>query len=360
MATGVTDFIQISDVRHEIDSTYPNPGANTTGDLQVPNNGYSHKLIGHAFEFLCKAWLYRHSDDVIVPTRHASTDIQSDDEEGWARHERIAAFPDLTVSVIDGKKWEQGDGGPSNQQEWQERNAERPDWDQRSPHEWTVDDELTKLANQYVHTGMNTDGVVKAALLNAGWQPADDVQSWINRNAFEADLLSEMSELFSLLRQQDWGDPTVTFEKPRFGNFRHILPGEGDFLIDDLLVDIKTTEKPVFTDAYWRQLLLYYVLNDIQRTLHDAPNVSRSGHEAFDDKYPEITRIGIYFARHGDLQTIDIDDVITDLDRYEEFRAWIVDRAIEENQHAQINYTAIRDILTDPYDYKRQQSLFDY
>ena len=360
MATGVTGFIQISDVRHEIDSTYPNPGSDAAGDLHVPNNGYSHKLIGHAFEFLCKALLYRHSDEVIVPSRHDSTDIRPGDQDTWERHERTAAIPDLTVSVIDGKKWEHRDSGPSNQQEWQEQNADRPDWDQRSPNEWTIDDELTKLANQYVQTGMNTDGVVKAALLNAGWQPADDVQSWINRDAFEADLLSEMSELFSLLRQQDWGDADVVFEKPRFGYFRHILPGEGDFLIDDLLIDIKTTEQPAFTDAYWRQLLLYYVLNDIQRTLHDATTVSRTGRETFDEKYPEITRVGIYFARHGDLQTINMADVITDTDRYEEFRAWIVDRAIEENQHAQINYTAIRDILTGPYDYKRQQSLFDY
>jgi len=30
---------------------------------------------------------------------------------------------------------------------------------------------ISTIVNQFVETGMNTDGVVKAALLNAGWQP---------------------------------------------------------------------------------------------------------------------------------------------------------------------------------------------
>lgn len=41
MTTGVTDFVKIGEVRQEIDSTYPNPGEDATGELAVPNNGYS-------------------------------------------------------------------------------------------------------------------------------------------------------------------------------------------------------------------------------------------------------------------------------------------------------------------------------
>lgn len=52
-------------------------------------------------------------------------------------------------------------------------------------------------------------------------------------------------------------------------------------------------------------------------------------------------------------------ELIDDRGRYEEFRAWIVDRAIEENRHAQHDYSAIRGALTEPYDYKKQRTLFD-
>lgn len=360
MATGVTDFIKLDEVRQEIDSTYPNPDSDTEGDLEVLNNGYSHKLIGNTFEFLCKLWLYRQCDEVIQPAVHSSREIQDGDGQGWRRGTRYCEIPEVTVSVFDGMKWEDREGGPSNQKEWEAMNEDRPNWDQRSPVQWTEDEDLSTVANQYVETGMNTKQVVRAALLNAGWKPVDAVQSWIDRGAFEDDLLTEMEDLFSLLREQDWGDGRVVFEKPQFGNYRYILPGEGDFLIDDLLVDIKTTENEAFTNTFWRQLLMYYVLNDVQRTLYESEEISRSGREAFDGKYPEITRVGIYFARYGELRTIEIQDVIEDRERYKEFRAWIVDRAIEENRHAQMNYSAIRSVLTEPYDYEQQKSLSDF
>jgi len=207
---------------------------------------------------------------------------------------------------------------------------------------------------------MNTGRVVRAALLNAGWKPDDDVQSWINREAFADDLLAEMEELFEILRGQDWTDGYEAFEKPQFGKHRHILAGEADFLVDDLLVDIKTTENPSFTNSFWRQLLLYYILNDIQRTLFESESVSRTGYERFEGKYPEINRVGVYFARYGELRVVDLNEVISDKDKYEELRAWIVDRGIEENRHAQRDYSPVRDVLTEPYDYERQQSLFDF
>lgn len=363
MATGVTDFIKISEVRKEIDSTYPNPGVDAEGDSFVPNTGYSHKLIGDTFEFLCKLWLYRHCDEVIRPDLRSSWELNTKENEEHDQTWLSADFqrnkiPEVTVSVFAGMEWEDIEHGPSNKKEWEEMNENRQPWERRSAVRWEEDEELSKVANQYVKTGMNTDGVVQAALFNSGWKPDDEVQSWVDQAAIEDDLLTEMKELFNLLGKQDWGDGKIAFEGPKFGHYRHILPGEGDFLVDDLLVDIKTTENRSFTNSFWRQLLMYYVLNDIQRELHQAD--SRTGREKFDDPYPEITRVGIYFARYGELQTIDIDEVIQDTDRYEEFRAWIVDKAIEENRHAQINYSGVRSILTDPYDYKRQQSLSDF
>ena len=105
--------------------------------------------------------------------------------------------------------------------------------------------------------------------------------------------------------------------------------------------------------------MMYYVLNDIQRELYEAEDV-RSSRESFEGKYPEISRVGVYFARYGKLIAVDVNNVIEDLDRYEEFRAWIVNRAIEENRHAQMDYSAIRNVLTEPYDYQRQQTLSDF
>lgn len=349
MTTGVTNFIKIDEVRQEIDTTYPNPGTDIEGEPAVENNGYGHRLIGSAFEFLCELLLYRRCSEVIHPWRRT----WGDSTRRWTDGE----IPPVGVQRFDGVRWEDYDG-ISSRSEWEGMNDDRPWEHQRSAIKWTEDEELSKLAEQYVQTGMNTEGVVRAALVDAGWKPSDAVHSWIDREAFEEDVLEEMETLFELLRDSEWTEGDTVFTSPTFGNHRHILPGEGDFIVDDLLVDIKTTEDGTFTNAFWRQLLMYYVLVDIQRGLHDVDGRTY-GREPFEEKYPEINRVGIYYARYGQLQMIDMEEVIDDRERYEEFRAWIVDRAIEENRHAQHDYSAIRAALTEPYDYRRQKTLFD-
>ena len=350
MTTGVTDFINIDEIRSEIDSTYPNPGIDIEGKLEIENNGYGHRLIGSAFEFLCELLLYRRCTEVIQPWRKD----WGDSKRRWIDSEN----PPITVYKFDGMRWEDYDG-ISSRSEWEELNGDLPVWERRrSAIKWTVDERLSKIAEQYIQTGMNTEELVRAALVDSGWKPNDTVHSWIDRAAFEEGVLEEMEGLFRLLRDCDWTEGGTVFTNPTFGNHRHILPGEGDFIVDDLLVDIKTTENETFTNGFWRQLLMYYVLADVQRVLHKVDDRTY-GKEPFDGKYPEINQVGIYYARYGELQTVDMREVIDDRNRYEAFRAWIVDRAIQENRHAQHDYSAIKAALTEPYDYKKQRTLFD-
>ncbi|WP_152039935.1 hypothetical protein [Salinigranum salinum] len=350
MTTGVTDFIKIGEVRQEIDSTYPNPGEDAEGKLKVVNNGYGHQLVGNAFEYLCRLLLYRRCNEII----HGSWSTFGNFEPRWTNGET----PPLNVMRFDGMKWEEYDD-ISSQEEWDEKQNNLPVWKrQRSSVKWTEDEQLTKLVKQYIQTGMNTRKVVRASLINAGWKPDKSVQSWINRKAFAEDILNEMEELFELLRETEWTNGNTMIEQPGFGGHRYILPGEGDFIVDDLLVDIKTTEGRTFTNQFWRQLLMYYVLCDVQRILYEE--MYADSEDVAKIKYPEISKVGIYFARYGELRTVNMGDVIQDQDRYEEFRAWIVDRGIEENRHAQKNYNMEREALTEPYDYKRQQTFSDF
>jgi hypothetical protein len=350
MGTGLTDFISIDEVRQEIDSTYPNPGRDAAEELKVKNNGYGHRLIGNAFEFLCELLLYRRCEEIVQPWRPRWWE-----QRRWTNGE----CPPILVQRFDGMRWEEYQD-ISSREEWEEMNDDLPVWERRkSAVKWKEDEELSKVAEQYVQTGMNTEAVVKAALVDAGWKPDEAVHSWVDREAFEEDVLSEMNALFDILRAQDWVDGNTVFHQPKFGNHQHILAGEGDIIVDDILVDIKTTENPKFKNGFWRQLLMYYMLTDIQRTLYDIDGRTY-GQEPFDEPYPKINRVGIYFARFGELKEVDMREVIEEQQRYEEFRAWIVDRAIEENRHAQHDYSAIRAELTDPYDYRRQQTFDEF
>jgi hypothetical protein len=71
-----------------------------------------------------------------------------------------------------------------------------------------------------------------------------------------------------------------------------ILPvaAEGDLILDDMLIDIKTVEKAALSRKVFNQLIGYY-----------------TGY-LLSDKYQEhpVTKLGIYFSRHGYLWTIDV------------------------------------------------------
>jgi len=48
-----------------------------------------------------------------------------------------------------------------------------------------------------------------------------------------------------------------------------------------------------------------------------------------DNPYPDINTLGIYYSRHSVLKEINA-DAVYDNPEYEEFRAWFVDKALDE------------------------------
>ncbi|WP_276302557.1 hypothetical protein [Halorussus lipolyticus] len=341
MGIGATDFIKIDEVRKEIDSAYPNPGRDVDG-LEVEHSGYSHRLIGNAFEFVCRLWLTRQSEVTREPFRWDGLVTYEDGE------------PPRIYSGTERRIFDKGEEPEESlleservQKVRKHRNRTIVSITPKSLYR------AKKHAEQFVKTGMNADEVVNAALLYSGWDQEKEENSSIDLESFNDDLVTELQGLFNQLRSQEWTTGELTYLNPNFGQHWNILEGEADFIIDDLLVDVKTTEDETFTPAFWRQLLTYYILNDVQRVLYEETDRT-------DQEYPKVNRVGIYFARYGELQTVDMDDIINDRDEYERFRAWFVDRAIEENHHAQYDYSGIRASLTDPYDFERQKTLFDY
>lgn len=339
MGIGVSDFIQLDDVRSEIDSIYSNPGVDVSSPLKVGHQSHSHKLVGKSFDLLCRFWLSHRVESVIEPH-------QSRSRKGYTGN----LLPDReTVVYEDGEE-------PEAEILESERVV-----NVRSHRGRTVVSMVPKpihlaekQVEQFVETGMNADNAVNAALLFSGWdQHNPDEPSNIDLDSFSEELVSELQDLFHHFREQDWTDGDCVYLGPNFGRHSCILEGEADFIVDDTLIDVKTTEDGTFKREYWRQLLSYYILNDIQRVLYEETDRA-------DEEYPELTKVGVYFARYGKLKVIHVNDVIDDVDAYERFRAWFVDRAVEENHDDRINYADYRAALTDPYDFERQQTLFDF
>ncbi len=80
---------------------------------------------------------------------------------------------------------------------------------------------------------------------------------------------------------------TSVIANPVFGCIEHMIKGDGDFILDGNLFDIKTTKSIIIDKNSRRQLLFYYLMNH-----------RKSSSMPYETKY-DISKLYIYKARYG-------------------------------------------------------------
>lgn len=143
------------------------------------------------------------------------------------------------------------------------------------------------------HERFMSTGRVTSSLLESALQLARcDVYYRIGRlgeNFWERPDKEEVAELRALVTAIDYQRLSATevcLLNPRFGRGSTILGGaDADLLLDDCLIDVKTTERLQVRAEDWRQLLGYAALNE---------HFPIGGREA-----RPIRSLGIYFSRYG-------------------------------------------------------------
>ena len=80
---------------------------------------------------------------------------------------------------------------------------------------------------------------------------------------------------------------------PTFGEASAFVGGaDGDLIIDETLIDIKTIKSPKPEKTHWRQLIGYYLLSLIGGVDYSPHNI-------------KIKKLAIYFSRYGELLTFE-------------------------------------------------------
>lgn len=93
---------------------------------------------------------------------------------------------------------------------------------------------------------------------------------------------------------------------PHFGKASELVEGaDADILVDDTLIEVKTTKLLEFTAEMFRQLIGYYTLHSIARS------------------QPRIRAIAVYFARYGVFRRLEIESIV-DSRKFPEFKRWFV------------------------------------
>lgn len=147
------------------------------------------------------------------------------------------------------------------------------------------------------------DTIFRAARLDESlfWEPeSDDVQ--------------ELAAMLAIVPFDAWAESTLILN-PTFGEASRKIGGaDCDLLAGDLLVDFKTTKEGLVAVQSLDQLLGYYLLTRNERTRNPS--------------FPEIKRLGLYFARYGFLWERPVSQWV-DHPQFEEIENWFVATALK-------------------------------
>jgi hypothetical protein len=160
-----------------------------------------------------------------------------------------------------------------------------------------------KLYELYIQNGFLTDELISAALCLAhleGTRRSGTVNE-AGLKTFDERDIADLRELMSLVREQEFTSRKACYLNPTFGSTR----SNADLIIDEKLIDIKTTKDLVLDRRHLHQLVHYYILLSLE-----GIDVGHKRHINYFEEVCEVNQICIYFSRHGYLHSMKIGDLI--------------------------------------------------
>lgn len=157
--------------------------------------------------------------------------------------------------------------------------------------------ESKKIHADFLSKGVFDDDIIRTAVILAqmdiyyrqGTVPE-------NLGTVEEGDVQDLRNLISLVDPNLFQGKKHCFLNPTFGYGSTLVGGaDADMIVDDTLIDFKTTKYLSFTQDHYNQLIGYYILSKLGK-INESEDIP-------------ISRIGIYFSRHGILHTISADEI---------------------------------------------------
>ena len=123
--------------------------------------------------------------------------------------------------------------------------------------------------------------------------------------------VTDLRNLISIVPEHEFRAQSSCILNPTFGWASHLVGGaDADLVLDDVMIEIKTTKHLTLDRAYVDQLVGYYVL-------------AKLGGIAGSVAGEYLSHFGVYFSRHGYMHRLHVDELINP-DDFPAFAKWFV------------------------------------
>lgn len=249
----LTSFIKISPVKAVFRKEFPLKQVKLEGELKAAPITRNYPLVGTAFDYMFRFYLEQKNPNCITKRWVAETSVLlmdtlgRDDEESKKMKHCLA--------------------------------------------------ESKKTHANFLSKGVFDDNIMKTAIILA--QMDTFYRQEIvpeNLGVVEDGDIQDLRNLISLVDSDLFKAKKHCFLNPTFGYGSELVGGaDADLIVDDTLIDVKTTKFLSFTQEQYNQLIGYYILSKLGE-INESENIP-------------ISKVGIYFSRHGVLHTIPTDQI---------------------------------------------------
>lgn len=270
------------ELRTKLKNEFPKPDFDLTGDLLAPPRTNNYRSVGTAFDYLLRFYL-EHKCPKAVTKRWIA-------EDAFELVGNLLKRSNMTL-YFEGKRLKL--------KEFRNKVAIQL-YEARQNHK------------TFLKTGKFTDKLFRSTLLlsqldvifRAGYFDP-------NFGIYNPEDVKDLKALTKLINDKDFVAKKKCYLNPTFGKGSVLVGGaDADLIIDDLLIDIKVTKHLKLDRDYINQLIGYYILSLI-------------GGISTNKLVSPIKRVGIYFARYGQLWTIPIKD-LGNKKKFDDFKDWFI------------------------------------
>lgn len=287
----LTSFLNIPQVKEKFAKTFVFKSPKLTGQIRAPPQTDHYTLMGTAFDYLLRFHIERLNPHSIKKKWIAELAVESTKEEKFewntlqkyidCKTPRKESEPTISEKISNGFIESKNeylkfikDGGASD-----------------------------KLLESCIFLA-KLDPIIRAGVFQFNPRILDVVD--------DGDIY-DLRKLISIVDFSLFKSKNLSILNPTFGKASSLIGGaDADLIIDDKLIDIKTTKNLIITRSHINQIIGYYLLTKI------------GGIEGEENQ--RINKIGLYFSRYGKLYEIPV-SFIEENPELPEFMKWFENKA---------------------------------